>query len=209
MMNKKKDINNARDRIGNLKKVCDKMEHEIKEFEEKQKTMNYKICDAENRSMQENLIFYGIPEGPSKHKKSENKNSESMDIAQPEAEIENCKLEIKAFIEENLSLDASKMCFDRAHRLGNPFRAKTPRPIIVKFHSYEEREVVRNTAYRLKDELRTKNLGVGVQIPKEWRDARKPLYSVADQERKKGNRVRFVGDQLLVNGKPYVSTTYT
>jgi hypothetical protein len=99
------------------------------------------------------------------------------------------------------------MLFDRAHRLGNPYKSKKPRQIIVKFHSYVERERVCTAAFNLKDELKTKNIGVGVQIPKEWRDARKQLYSIADQERKKGGKVRFVGDQLLINGKPYVPSS--
>jgi hypothetical protein len=49
------------------------MESDIKECDEKQKTINYKICDAENRSMQENLIFYGIPEGHSKIESTKNR----------------------------------------------------------------------------------------------------------------------------------------
>jgi hypothetical protein len=101
------DIKNAQDRIGSLKKICEKMESDIKECDEKQKTMNYKICDAENRSMQENLIFYGIPEGHSKIESTKKSHIDSMDIAQPEPEVENCKLEVKAFIEDNLSIDCS------------------------------------------------------------------------------------------------------
>jgi len=46
----------------------------------------------------------------------------------------------------------------------------------------------------MKDNLKSSNQGVGVQIPKEWRDARRPLYPVMQAERLKGNRVRMVAD---------------
>ena len=81
------------------------------------------------------------------------------------------------------------MELDRAHGLGHPEMSRKPRPIIVKFHRYKDREDVRAQANSMRNDLKSSNHGVGVQIPKEWRDARRRLYSIMQAERLKGNRV--------------------
>ena len=65
---------------------------------------------------------------------------------------------------------------DRAHRVGQ--KSNKPRPIDVKFHYYDEHEKVRQTSYNCMDELKAANLENGIQIPKEIREARKPLYPI-------------------------------
>jgi hypothetical protein len=55
----------------------------------------------------------------------------------------------------------------------------------------------------MKDVLKQHRYGVGVQIPKEWRDARKELSTVYQSEKKKGKYVRFVGEKLYVNNTEY------
>ena len=42
-----------------------------------------------------------------------------------------------------------------------------------------------------------------MQLPKEIRDARKPLYSVMKKAKDGGQRVKFVGKKLYINGKEY------
>jgi len=46
-------------------------------------------------------------------------------------------------------------------------------------------------------------------MPKEWRDARRRLYSIMQAERLKGNRVRMVADKLYINGQQYKPPTTT
>ena len=71
----------------------------------------------------------------------------------------------------------------------------------------QDREKIRNAATQLRDELKQNNYGVGVQLPKEWRESRKSLYPVMQAERRKGNNTRFIGEKLFVNGQEYKSNS--
>ena len=94
------------------------------------------------------------------------------------------------------------MTIDRAHRLGGP-RAKKPRPIVVKFHRYSDRETVRvksrNEAVKMR--LRESNQGIGVQQPQQYREARRALFEQAKREEERGKRTRIVGNKLYVNNR--------
>ena len=92
---------------------------------------------------------------------------------------------------------------DRAHRLGIRVIQNKPRLIFAKFYYYNDREQVPKAAFRLKDDLNRDNLGVGIQLTREWREARKQLYSAIQAERNKGNNTKFIGEKLYVNGQPY------
>ena len=95
------------------------------------------------------------------------------------------------------------MIFDRSHRLGNPAKSKLPRPIIVKFHYFKQKEVVREASFQKRGSLKTADCGVSCQIPKEWRDARKSLSNVYGEEKRKGNKVKFIGENLYINNAIY------
>jgi len=95
------------------------------------------------------------------------------------------------------------MTFDRAHRLG-PKIARKPRPIVVKFHSYSDRETIRCKSLEpgTKSKLRDQRLGIGVQSPQEHREARKALYPLSKREEERGKRTRITGNTLFVNNVP-------
>jgi hypothetical protein len=128
------ELNAARDEIKNLKKSCSDLEIKTLELEKQKHETNSKLIDLETRSMNENLIFYGIPE-PVKDKNS------SAEPAQ-----EDCVSLVKDLINTYMRLDADTMTFDRVHRLG-PENSKKPRAIVAKFHYYSEREQVRKQSY--------------------------------------------------------------
>ena len=95
------------------------------------------------------------------------------------------------------------MTFDRVHRVGGE-SAKKPRPIVAKFHYYNEREIVRKKAIDCSTQLKSQNVGVSIQRPKAVRDARKNLYTIMKREQSLGNSTRFIGDKLFINGREYV-----
>ena len=131
---------------------------------EKGVEIDKKLCDLESRPMRENLMFYGIQEG---------------------GEKEDCEKKVKELLRDILHMETWKCLFDRAHRVGK--RSKKPGPIVVKFHYYGERDKVRQTSHNCMDELKAAYLENGIQIPKEIREARKPLYLImkrASDERK-------------------------
>ena len=101
--------------------------------------------------------------------------------------------------------DAPDMIFDRAHRIGlfNK-KNKDPRPIVVKFHYYRDREIVRKRSYECKDLLKQNDLGVGIQWPKAVRETREQLYPLLNKLKKEGRDAKFVKDKLFVDGNEYV-----
>lgn len=163
--------------------------------------------------MREHLIFYGIPETPMQAPKPLSSNTDQQQNGAPsvpmeqesgtDSATESCETLVKDFIISKLEIDASHMIVDRAHRLGNKYRAKLPRPIIVKFHYFQERERVREASFAKREDLKKTNSGVSIQIPKEWRDARQRLSSAFRQEKDKGNKVKFIGENLYVNNEIY------
>lgn len=142
-----------------------------------------KVADLESRSMRDNLLFYGAPEG---------------------GESENCENIVKTICADKLKLpEAHALVFDRVHRVGNPSHNKV-RPIVAKFHYFKQREAVRQASYAHANELKDAKMGIGVQWPQQVREARKALYPIMQQEKTKGNTVKLVKDKLFVNGIEYV-----
>ena len=89
-------------------------------------------------------------------------------------------------------LRAHELKFDRVHRVGSKSGTKV-RPIVAKFHYNEEREYVRKIAF---EALKVANQGVGAQLPKSIRDARKPLYPAM-------KKAKDDGKNLYIDGKEY------
>ena len=97
------------------------------------------------------------------------------------------------------------MLFDRVHRVGQKSASKI-RPIVVKFHYYTQREAVRQASFTFADRLKTEKRGIGAQIPKDIRDARKPLYPAMKQGKDSGQSVKFVGKKLFIDGVEHKQT---
>ena len=133
-------------------------------------------------------MFYGIPEG---------------------GDGEDCERLVKDLCTDLLEMRGDfvrNMLFDRAHRVGQVSASKV-RPIVVKFHYFTERERVRKASFNSTDRLKTEKRGIGAQIPKDIRDARKPLYPAMKQAQDNGQRVKFVGKKLFIEGKEYKQQT--
>lgn len=127
-------------------------------------------------------MFYGIPEGDNG---------------------ENCDVLVKGVCTDMLKIErADNIIFDRAHRVGQ--KTARTRPIVVKFHYYSDREKVRQASYDFADQLKAANMGIGAQLPKAIRDARKPLYPAMKKAKNEGKNVKFVGKTLFIDGGEYV-----
>ena len=140
-----KDLCKTKSDIQTIQKSCENAENTVSELKVNTSHMQERITELECRAMRENLIFYGI--------------AESVD--------ENCEILVKNMCSVNLGIDTAKtFTFDRAHRLGGD-NSKKPRPIVVKFHYFSEREKVRLKSYEQdsKDRLKQAKLGVGEQWP--------------------------------------------
>ena len=95
--------------------------------------------------------------------------------------------------------------FDRIHRLGK-FKQNQlyPRPGIVKFTNYKDKEHVRRYAPRT---LIGTLYRINEQFPTEIENRRKMLYPEAKRAKQnKNNEVKLVRDKLYINGKQFIPT---
>lgn len=181
----KKDIRSAKDDIKKLKTDCDQLKKSSKSYSKQASDLDEKLIDLQARSMRDNLMFYGIREG---------------------GDVENCDNLVKTFCTDVLHVDnAHDLQFDRVHRVGQK-SAKT-RPIVAKFHNYTDREKVRKASFTYAEQLKTAKCGVGAQLPKGLRDARKPLYPTMKEAKDAGKDVKFIGKKLFIDGTEYKSAT--
>ena len=170
----KKKLKNAEEEMKKMNNKCKDFEKTCESLETKTQNLETKTNDLEARGLRENLLFHGIPE----------------------TKDENCELLIKQFVNEKL-LILRNLTLDRAHRLGKPGYGKT-RPIVVKFHYYGERELVRTTAQTKSAELKDAHQGVGIQQTKSVLQKRRDLSAVFDREKAAGQSVKWAGSRLMV-----------
>lgn len=169
----KEKLKKADSDLKRLNNKCKDFEESMKKLADQNETLEAKANDLEARSLRENLLFHGINE----------------------TQNENCETLVKQFIAEKLNI-TQDVTIDRAHRLGRP-RNRT-RPIVVKFHYYTERELVRNKAFEKSIELKASNQGVGVQQTKSVLQKRRDLSAVFDREKAAGRSVKWADARLMV-----------
>jgi hypothetical protein len=156
------------------------IEEKVGRIEEEKAKLAREIIDMRAHSMRSNLIFYNIREENTPNEKEEVENK------------------IKSLLrDKELNSETEKIEIERAHRLGRN-RTK-PRPIVVKFLRFQDKEMIKRNAYKFKD------IGVGIsdQFPKEIQEERKKLYPVFKDARSKGHKAFLVKDKLFINGQIY------
>lgn len=185
------ELKRAKDDIKLVKKSCERLENASQELKSQKAELDAKVIDLETKSMRDNLMFYGINEG---------------------GEGEDCVKLVKRVLTDHLKIDeeeTNNILIDRAHRLGRKSRSKAPRPIVAKFHYPNERERVRQKSFELSEYLKATKLGIGVQLPRELREARKPLINPMKEAKEAGKTVRFVGARLFIDGEEYIPDSGT
>ncbi len=144
-MTVKLDNNSAE--LSVTKNTVKQMESKLKDTESKMRDMEWRIVDQEARSRRNNLLFFGVPE----------------------KEREVCADVIDDVIKKDLKLGNKRFPIQRAHRLGAPKRPGTisrPRPIIVNFVDYKDKEEIRSARQNLR-----RPMGIGEDFPIEVRKA--------------------------------------
>ncbi|KAK3092256.1 hypothetical protein FSP39_000397 [Pinctada imbricata] len=150
-------------------------EAELHQLKETNEDLSDKLLDMRCRSMKYNLIFSCIPESP-----GEDTESVLRDFMYNELEIE------------------QEFEYANVHRFGRQSKDR-PRPIVAKFLFQRDLDYVLKSARK----LRGKRYQINRQFPNEIEQARRCLYPVMKELRKKGDRVKLVRDTLFVNGEPY------
>ena len=138
----------------------------------------------ECQSRRSNLRFYGFPEV--------DKETDSM-----------CEATILECINKDLRQNIDDMKIERSHRLGP--KGRYPRPIIVKFSFYKDRELV----WGAKKNLKGTNYFMKEDFPPEIEKKRNillPVFLAAKRDKTLGN-VSLVMDKLYINKNLYTSDT--
>ena len=161
-------------------------EHNIDIHTRKLQMRSYKSIDLEARSRRNNLIFWGI---------SENIHHVT------------CQDLIQKILQNELEIDPSEICIERAHRLGTTrntpvqYKDDPKRPIIVRFRDYYDTDTIIEHAYR----LRGTNFRIDRDYPIEIVDARKHLNQMEQTRTARVNRekiqIRYPA-KLYINGRP-------
>jgi hypothetical protein len=179
-----KDLKNATEMMKSMNIKCNRLEAEMKTITKEKYNMDEKLIDLERKSMSHNLVFYGLPE--------------------QDGEI--CETLIKeTFLSTGLGMDeesVKKVHVDWANRAGSKGKNKV-RPIIARFSDFKTREHIRQLSYGKRDDLKSKDLGIGVQYPYEIRERRRLLRPILQKLEKDGHNVKLVVDKLYVDGKLY------
>ena len=145
-------------------------------------------CDAqESYSRRENLLIRGILEDP-------NETEES------------CITSVRCFLVNKMKLDkdtVEKMVLVRCHRVGRSAPSSTfNRPVIVRFHDFNDRKLVWNKKFDITDNYASVNENFANNI--EYR--RRLLYPIVKKANKspKYTKVYIRGDTLVLDNMEYV-----
>ena len=158
-------------------------------------SLNTKVENLEAQSRHENLKFYNVPE------------------SQKET-WEESERKVRHYISETLHMDDTRISIERAHRL--PANNK-PRPIIVKFSFFKDKDRILQEFKNLKKERRNRGLqgassaeiGVGEDFPHRISQIRQSLSPFMFDAIKKGKKAYLQYDKLVAGGKRFVFDSET
>ena len=149
---------------------------------------NSKCEQLEGQSRRQNLRFFGLDEA----------ENETWDQTEEK---------VRTFIKNELKIDESKILIERAHRLHSKMK---PRPLIVKFSFFKDKENVLKRYRLIQKQARNSARGAGekVRISEDFPDrVRKLRYSLIpflQQALDAGKNAFLRYDKLIINGQTYV-----
>lgn len=153
-------------------KLTEKLEKASSDLDTKIKAMNQKLKLLEKQDRKYNLLFYGVAEERS----------------------ENLFEKIRPLCKEDLEIHAEtvdNMYFAHGHRIPSE-RNEGPKPIIIRFCSYQDRELVLSRAYKLAGSRRRILSDLPVDMKKERGRLAKAAYDIRQNE-KLQTRIRDKG----------------
>ena len=191
------------------KSIKAKIQTLTKSFEVSKTTSNSvkeRLAGVEAQNLSNNLLFFAIEEKIVNVEMETNGAQGNVDegnYGEGKKNIqENCLDIILDFCEQTLKIENAKanLKLEKAYRLGKKKVGESrPRPIVVKFSKYSDREMVRKSSKRLKGS----DFGISPQYPQEVLAKRKKLIPVMLEKRKEKKTAYLVGDKLFVEGVLY------
>ena len=179
--------------ISNLKRENYELKSEAANFDDKCRKFENEISELKARSMQQNLLFFGLAEAPL-------------------GDTENPETKLRDFLRNELTMDdpnyINTIVFDRVHRIGRPKRyiGANPRPIVARFERFKDREIIRMAGKELN--MKQNGYSIREQFPPEMEAKRKTLYPVMRRyAQNPQNHVVMVRDKLFINSEQYIPPT--
>lgn len=166
------------DSIAKLQKDFELLKTENSKLERDNVKLQDELLNIKCNAMKDNLLFYNIKE----------------------TESENCLKVIQNFCKDNLRIrEPEQIQIESVYRVGKANEGNR-RPMLVKFKSFHDREIVRKSSHYLKDT----DYSISEQLPREYRERRKLLLPQYKRAKENNQKARFVKDKLYVNGKQVI-----
>ena len=163
------------------KSACDitKLEKQVQELTLDNDKLRHQVSDAESYSKKYNLKFFNIPE--------------------VQHETPNILMDKLAVVLQVLDLDLSRIHIDNIHRL--PSTGRGPKPVIVKFVSFLDR----NAVWSRKQKLAASDLGVFIRehYCQQVEENIRKLLPIRRAALQQNLSVRLVQDILSINNQRY------
>ena len=144
-----------------------------------ERQLREKCENLEYQARRSNLLFFGVSE--------DTEESEETLVAN--------------IVKTDLQLPDLFPSFERAHRLGakKENADEKPRPIIVKFTFFRERQQIWDARYKLKNS----KFQMSEDFPREWVIRRKVLYKYFKAAKALKIKAIIAKDKLIIDGKVY------
>ena len=162
--------------------------------------MNDEVIDLKCRSMRDNLLFFGIPEGSTPAPtdiQSDNTQgtpthttyaaaAASVSFSSSSHTDEDCKSKVISFCEKvlHMSNPADNIHIERAHRIGRYISGKT-RPVVAKLNS-DSKTLIKNATKSVN--LKNSSYNIADQFPQEVKERRRQLIPIMLDARRHGKR---------------------
>lgn len=140
--------------------------------------LDKKLTKLEDRSSQNNLLVFGVPEPSGETQES---------LAQKVTED---------IFRDTLGVKVSSV--ERIHRIGHPHTNKS-RPVILKLFDHREKVSVLSNGYKLKG----KTISILEDFSAATREVRKCLWDSAADDRRDGTKVKLVYDEMKIGSELY------
>lgn len=171
------------------------LQRDTAELQEQNLRMSNEVLDLQSRSMRDNIIFHGLPEG----KDGSNSGKETHQMLEQS---------VKAFMMDKLKMnkqEADSIRFSRVHRLGQSKPGSRSRPIVAKVTESSMKYSIMAKGKALKKS----DFSITDQYPPEIMKRRHLLYPVMTEARDAHRNTRLFIDKLYIDGQLYRNSRIT
>ena len=171
------DMNILKTRMDYIEDNQNVFQTELAELRAKMIELELSNDKQESQSRRDNLLFFGVPE------------SSGENWGESETKFRN--------LAKDMDIDPNNIIVQRCHRINT---SSSPRPIIVKFLHFKDRQLIFHTAIK---KLKSTPYRVSEDFSKRVREIRKKLWPHLKEAREQGKKAFLRFDKLIIEGDTY------